>query len=323
MATVLITGAAGFMGSHLVDTMLADGHTVIGLDNFDPDYGRQIKTRNLTRACDHDDFQFIEADICDRATINQILSDASPDWVLHWAARAGVRRSMRSPGQYVAVNVEGTVNLLEATRDHMPVRLIFASSSSVYGTRNRLPFSENADTSRPISPYAATKVAAEALCHTYHHLYGLPILCMRLFTVYGPRQRPDLAISKFARLMSHDRPIPLYGDGTATRDYTHVADVVAAVRAAMSAEFGFDVVNIGSGRAVSLAALVRILERQMGVHASLQTLPPQPGDMAHTLADINQARALLCWEPQISLEEGIRSFLDWFAQQPDDGDEEE
>ena len=198
----------------------------------------------------------------------------------------------------------------------MPVKVVFASSSSVYGAENPLPFREDADVSRPISPYAATKVASEALCHSFHHLYDLPVMCLRLFTVYGPRQRPDLAINKFVRLMSKRQPIPLYGDGSTTRDYTYIDDVIAAVMKAVELDFGFEIVNIGSNRPVRLSDLVTALEQVMGVKAAIEYLPQQAGDVPHTLADISRARQLLDWEPQVSLQQGLSSFLDWMAKQP-------
>ncbi len=316
MATVLITGSAGFMGSHLAEAMLAAGHRVVGLDNFDPYYDPQIKRRNLARLLESEAFALIEGDIRDAEVVNHLFADTGPDWVLHWAAKAGVRPSLQMPAEYAAVNVEGTTNILEAARSHMPVKVVFASSSSVYGAENPLPFREDADVSRPISPYAATKVASEALCHSFHHLYDLPVMCLRLFTVYGPRQRPDLAINKFVRLMSKRQPIPLYGDGSTTRDYTYIDDVIAAVMKAVELDFGFEIVNIGSNRPVRLSDLVTALEQVMGVKAAIEYLPQQAGDVPHTLADISRARQLLDWEPQVSLQQGLSSFLDWMAKQP-------
>ncbi len=304
------------MGSHLSEAALRAGFGVVGLDNFDPYYPREVKVRNISGLLGNEAFRLIEGDIRDAAAVREAFAEAEPEWVLHWAAKAGVRPSLQEPAEYAATNVEGTVNILEAARDHMPVKLIFASSSSVYGAANPLPFSEDADINRPISPYAATKVAGEALCHTFHHLYGLPVLCLRLFTVYGPRQRPDLAINKFVRLMSENRPIPLYGDGSNSRDYTYIDDVVAAVLRALETEFGFEILNIGSGRPLSLKGLVATLEQVMGTKARVEQLPAQAGDVPHTFADIGRARRLLGWEPATSLEAGLKSFVEWFAQQP-------
>ncbi len=315
MASVLITGSAGFMGSHLAEVLVSAGHRVVGLDNFDPYYPRETKERNIAGLLQSGSFSLVEADIRDADAVNSVMAEAQPDFILHWAAKAGVRPSLENPAQYAAVNVEGTANILQAARDHMPLKIVFASSSSVYGVHNSLPFSEQADISRPISPYAATKVAGEALCHSFHHNYGLPVMCLRLFTVYGPRQRPDLAINKFARLMSQHKPLPLFGDGSASRDYTHIDDVLAAVTSAMEQDFGFEIVNIGSGRPVRLHELVEALERVMGMKAEIERLPKQVGDMPHTSADIARAGELLDWHPRVALDDGLRSFVNWIANQ--------
>ncbi len=316
MASVLITGSAGFMGSHLAEVLVAGGHRVVGLDNFDPYYSRETKERNIAGLVERGSFSLVEGDIRDADTVAVAMGEAQPDFILHWAAKAGVRPSLEIPAEYAAVNVEGTANILEAAREHMPLKIIFASSSSVYGVHNSLPFSEQADISRPISPYAATKVAGEALCHSFYHNSGLPVMCLRLFTVYGPRQRPDLAINKFIRLMSEHKPLPLFGDGSSSRDYTYIDDVVAAVKSAMEQDFGFEIVNIGSGRPVRLHELVEILERVMGMQADIERLPEQVGDMPHTFADIARAGELLEWKPQVALEDGLRTFVDWMANQP-------
>ncbi|MFP3903679.1 MAG: NAD-dependent epimerase/dehydratase family protein [Armatimonadota bacterium] len=316
MVNVLITGAAGFMGSHLAETFLAGGHRVVGLDNFDPYYDREIKERNLTHLRNTESFELVEGDIRNADDVRETFEKAKPDYVLHWAAKAGVRPSLQQPAAYAAVNVEGTVNILEACRNFDVEKLIFASSSSVYGADTPLPFSETADIRHPISPYAATKVASEAVCYTYHHLYDLPVICLRLFTVFGPRQRPDLAINKFVRLMFFGEPLPLYGDGSSTRDYTYVEDVVRAVFQAIEADIAFEIINIGSGSPVTLADLVSLLETVSGVEAKVQHLPDQPGDVPHTYADITRARDLLDWEPQVGHEEGLKAFVEWFKNQP-------
>lgn len=317
MASVLITGSAGFMGSHLAEVLVAAGHRVVGLDNFDPYYPRATKEHNIAGLLQSGGCSFVEGDIRDADTVNRVMGETQPDFILHWAAKAGVRPSLEIPAEYAAVNVEGTANILQAARDHMPLKIIFASSSSVYGVHNSLPFSEQADISRPISPYAATKIAGEALCHSFHHVCGLPIMCLRLFTVYGPRQRPDLAINKFVRLMSEHKPLPLFGDGSTSRDYTYIDDVVAAVTSAMQQDFGFEIVNIGSGRPVCLYELVEALERVVGMRADIERLPEQVGDMPHTFADIARARELLDWEPRVALEDGLRSFVEWMKNQPE------
>ena len=316
MARVLITGCAGFMGSHLAERLVARGDAVIGIDNFDDYYPRPVKETNLTRLHTCERFSLVEADIRDADALNDALAQANVDWVLHWAAKAGVPPSLKEPNEYVAVNVEGTVNVLEAARRREGTRVIFASSSSVYGVRNPLPYTEDADISRPLSPYAATKVAAEALCHCYHHLYGLPVMCLRLFNVYGPRQRPDLAMNLFAHRMARDETITLFGDGSTSRDYTYVDDVVDAVLAAMEVEFGFEILNIGSGRPIRLDDMVRALEDAMGVPATLDHKPERAGDMVHTFADATRARERLGWQPRWTVEDGLRSFLDWMRTQP-------
>ncbi len=316
MARVLITGCAGFMGSHLAERLVARGDTVIGIDNFDDFYPRPVKEANLAGLQAGERFRLIELDIRDGDAVGAVFDEAPVDWVLHWAAKAGVPPSLKEPNEYVAVNVEGTVNVLEAARQHEGARVIFASSSSVYGVRNPLPYREDADISRPLSPYAATKVAGEALCHCYHHLYGLPIMCLRLFNVYGPRQRPDLAMNLFAHRMARNETITLFGDGSTSRDYTYVDDVVDAVLAAMGVDFGFEILNIGSGRPIRLDDMVKALEAAMGVHATLDRKPERAGDMVHTFADTARARQLLGWQPRWTIEDGLRSFLDWMRTQP-------
>jgi len=316
MARVLITGCAGFMGSHLAERLIARGDTVIGIDNFDDYYPRPVKEDNLARlrACER--FSLVEADIRDADAISNVFAQGNVDWVLHWAAKAGVPPSLKDPNEYVAVNVEGTVNVLEAARRGDDTRVVFASSSSVYGVRNPLPYTEDADISRPLSPYAATKVAAEALCHCYHHLYGLPVMCLRLFNVYGPRQRPDLAMNLFAHRMARDETIALFGDGSTSRDYTYIDDVVDAVLAAMEVDFGFEILNIGSGRPIRFDDMVTALENAMGVRATLDHRPERAGDMVHTFADTTRAQELLGWQPGWTIEDGLRSFLDWMRTQP-------
>lgn len=316
MADTLITGAAGFMGSHLAEALIDWGQTVLGIDNFDPYYPRQIKERNLAQLRGNESFSLIEGDIRNADDIWAAFEQASPRYVLHWAAKAGVRPSLKRPAEYCAVNVDGTTNILEACRSFDVEKVIFASSSSVYGEANPVPFSEDADITRPVSPYAATKVGAEAMCHTFHHIYGLPVVCLRLFTVFGPRQRPDLAINKFVRLLFAGETLPLYGDGSTTRDYTYVADVVSAVLKAIDADLGFEIINIGSGHPVSLLKLVELLEKATGKTADVRHLPDQPGDVPDTFADTTRARELLDWRPQVDIQQGLNNFVQWFKQQP-------
>ncbi|UCC47438.1 MAG: GDP-mannose 4,6-dehydratase [Gemmatimonadota bacterium] len=319
---VLVTGAAGFIGSHVVDRLLTDGHAVLGVDNFDPFYARAIKERNLDAARAHAGFRFREGDLRDAAFLRQLFAEARPEAVIHLAARAGVRPSIQQPEAYYDLNVMGTVRLLESMREAGVDALVFGSSSSVYGVRtDDRPFVEEDTADLPVSPYAATKRAGELLCHTYHHLHGLSCLCLRLFTVYGPRQRPDLAIHKFTRALSRGEPVSVYGDGGALRDYTYVDDTLDALCRALevvverSSGSVFDILNIGAGRTTSVNQLVRLLVEKTGVEPKIEHLPPQPGDVPRTWADITRARAVLCYDPKMTLEAGLERFVAWFREE--------
>jgi UDP-glucuronate 4-epimerase len=317
----LVTGGAGFIGSHLCDRLTARGHHVVIVDSFDPFYDPAIKRRNIADALASGRARLVAADIADQDTIEAEAGAEPIDAVIHLAARAGVRPSLEKPGAYVRTNVEGTVSMLEFAKRRGIRPFIMGSSSSVYGDNTPVPFSESVPAANPISPYAATKRAGELLCHTYAHLYGLSVMCLRLFTVYGPRQRPDLAIHKFAKLMSDGRSIPFYGDGSTERDYTYVTDIVdgieGALKWAMSAEPGaFETVNLGENTTTSLSRLVEILSKELGVEPKLQRLPAQPGDVERTFASIDRARALIGYDPCTPVEEGIHRFAEWFRQQP-------
>ena len=319
---MLVTGAAGFIGSHVVDRLLADGHLVVGVDNFDPFYARAIKERNLEGPRAHPRFRFYEGDLRDGAFLRRLFAEACPEAVIHMAARAGVRPSIEQPHEYYDLNVMGTVRLLEAMREAGVGALVFGSSSSVYGVRtDDRPFLEEDVADLPVSPYAATKRAGELLCHTYHHLHGLSCLCLRLFTVYGPRQRPDLAIHKFTRALAHGEPVSVYGDGGALRDYTYVDDTVDGVCRALELVLErsggpvFDILNIGAGRTTSVNELVRLLVEKMGVEPGIEHLRLQPGDVPCTWADIRRARAVLGYDPQVPLERGLERFVAWFRQE--------
>ena len=311
---VLLTGVAGFIGSHVAERLLLGGHRVVGLDSFDPFYPRTVKERNLRRALDDPDFTLIEADIRDREALRAIPSDV--DAIIHMAALAGVRPSILDPAAYMDVNVAGTGALLDLARDVGVRRFVFASSSSVYGEREKGPFREDDPVDHPISPYAATKKAGELIAHTYHHLFGLDVLCLRFFTVYGPRQRPDLAIHKFARLMASGQPIPVYGDGSTERDYTYVDDAVSGVLGALAhleeRRGVYDVVNIGESRTVSLSEMIALLAAELGVRPVLDRQPDQPGDVPLTCADVSRARRLIGYDPRFPFEEGVRRFVEWF-----------
>ena len=316
--SILVTGAAGFIGSHVVDRLLAEGWSVVGLDSFDPFYDRSIKERNLQGARAHEAFTEIEGDIRLPATFEDLPDDISH--VVHLAALAGVRPSIADPRRYQAVNVGGTNELLEWARRRGVRNVVFASSSSVYGNTPTVPFAEDADVRHPISPYAATKVAGELLCHTYHHLYGISVVALRLFTVYGPRQRPDLAIHKFARLLREGRPIPMYGDGSTERDYTYIDDILnGIIRSVELTERSdapvFEVINLGENQTVSLRVMIDVLADEMGVEPTIEQLPMQPGDVTRTYADVSKARRLLGYEPSTEFRRGIRQFLAWFEVQ--------
>jgi UDP-glucuronate 4-epimerase len=317
MKDILVTGGAGFIGSHLVDHLLADGAAgVTVVDDFNDFYDPAIKRANIASHLQRDDFELVEADIADSRAMNDLFARAGFDCVVHLAARAGVRPSVEDPLAYEESNVRGTFTLLEAARRNGVPKFIFGSSSSVYGVNSKVPFAEEDPIANPISPYAATKIAAEAACHVYSHLYDLRVVCLRFFTVYGARQRPDLAIHKFARLISQGQPIPIFGDGTTQRDYTYIDDIISGVVAAMQYDQSqFEVINLGESQTVELRRLVELLERALGKRAIIDHQPLQPGDVPLTYADVGKARRLLGYEPQTNIEAGIDRFVDWFKKQ--------
>ncbi|GAB4252640.1 MAG: GDP-mannose 4,6-dehydratase [Acidobacteriota bacterium] len=311
--SVLVTGGAGFIGSHVVDRLLDAGCRVTVIDNFDPFYEPAVKEANLAPHLADRRFRLVRCDIRDRETLRRELGGEEYAAVVHLAAKAGVRPSIVDPVAYQEVNVQGTQNLLELARERGIGRFVFASSSSVYGVNPRLPWREDDFVLQPISPYAATKVAGELLGHVYHHLYGLRFVALRFFTVYGPRQRPDLAIHKFARLIRDGRSIPIYGDGTTRRDYTYVDDAVEAVLRALDYEGGgYEVINVGNHETVELRELVRMLAGELGREARCEFLPPQPGDVPATWADTAKAERLLGFRPRTPFREGLRRFVAWF-----------
>ncbi len=314
MPNVLVTGGAGFIGSHLVARLLAEGRwRVHVVDDFNDFYDPALKRRNVAPHLGRAEFRLHEADVRDRAALEQVFAGADFDCVVHLAARAGVRPSLSEPALYAETNINGTLNLLELARGRGVRQFVFGSSSSVYGEQEKVPFAEDDPVARPISPYAATKAAGELLCHTYSHLWGLRCVCLRFFTVYGARQRPDLAIHKFARLISEGRPVPVFGDGTTRRDYTYVDDIIAGVRAAMDYEASaYEVFNLGESRTVELRELIALIEGELGQKAVIDRQPPQPGDVPRTFADVTKARRLLGYDPRTPVEEGIRRFVEWF-----------
>jgi UDP-glucuronate 4-epimerase len=315
---VLLTGGAGFIGSHVAEALLRN-HTCLSIvDNLDEFYSPTWKKANLESIRKTGAFDFFDVDICALERMRQIFIGARPDTVVHLAARAGVRPSIEQPRLYEHVNLAGTVNMLELCKEFQVSRLIFGSSSSVYGAGSRAPFSEEQEGLRPISPYAATKLAGEFFCYTYAHLYKLPVMALRFFTVYGPRQRPDLAIHKFVARIEAGKAIPIFGDGETGRDYTYVDDIVAGVLGALDYDFSstqnapFEIYNLGNSHPVKLSELVRMLERATGKNAIIDREGPQQGDVPLTWADISKAERLLGYRPQTTLEEGLRKFVAWY-----------
>ncbi len=313
---ILVTGGAGFIGSNLVEKLLNEGAWRISvIDNFNNFYSPAIKKKNIESFLENPDFQLYEEDICNAAGVEKIFRGGEFEIVVHLAARAGVRPSLEEPILYADTNVVGTVNLLEAARKFDVRQFLFGSSSSVYGELSESPFVETANISAPISPYAATKISGEAICHTYSHLYDLRTICLRFFTVYGARQRPDLAIHKFSRLIMENSPIPVFGDGLTRRDYTYIDDILQGVRAAIDyKDSAFEAINLGESQTVELRELVNLLEKHLGKKAIINQQPMQPGDVPLTYADISKAKRLLNYQPITKIDEGIGKFTDWFRE---------
>lgn len=311
---VLVTGGAGFIGSHVVDALLANGDDVCVLDNFDPLYSRHIKERNIEEHRRHPRWRLIEADIRD-ADIFGRLREESFDAIVHLAAMGGVRPSIEKPLIYQDVNVRGTHNLLEIAARQKIRQFVFGSSSSVYGVNPRVPWSEDDFVLQPISPYASTKISGELLGHVYSYLYGIRFIALRFFTVYGPRQRPDLAIHKFAHLIAEGRPVPVFGDGSTRRDYTYVDDIVAGVRGAIRYDRSrYEVINLGNSETVTLLEMIRALEEALGKQAAIDWQPEQPGDVPQTWASVTKAHDLLGYEPRTPFRDGMRRFAEWYLQ---------
>jgi len=324
MKTVVVTGGAGFIGSHLCDALLKAGKRVIAVDSFNDYYDPQIKRSNvkeaqrIVAACvlPADRYTVAEGDIRDFAFLNRLFEENRVDTIVHLAAYAGVRPSIQNPALYTDVNINGTVNLLEISKKHHIRQFVFASSSSVYGNNAKVPFSEKDAVDFPISPYAATKKAGELLGHTYHHLYGINMACLRFFTVYGPRQRPDLAIHKFTKLISEGLPVPYYGDGSTERDYTYIEDIIDGVTKAIEwvgvGEGKYEVFNLGESGTIRLSRMVEAIEQALGKKAVLDKMPMQPGDVDRTFADVGLAKQILGYSPRWRFEDGIHRFVEWF-----------
>ena len=309
---ILITGAAGFIGSHACEHFIRLGNFVVGLDNFDSFYPKKIKKSNLAGVINNDNFRFYESDIRNAEALDKIFSSNKIDVVIHLAAKAGVRPSMNAITEYYDVNLNGTIILLEAMRKHLVNKMIFASSSSVYGNNIKVPFSEVDFVDNPISPYASTKKSGELLCHVYCHLYDMSISCLRFFTVFGPRQRPDLAIHKFTKLIDEGKPIPVFGDGSTARDYTYILDIVNGIECALNKLDGYNIFNLGESRTTSLNELVEMLENAVGKKAIREIFPLQPGDVKITFADISKARSCIGYNPVYTMSSGINEFVKWY-----------
>ncbi len=311
---LLVTGGAGFIGSHLADRRLARGDRVVVLDDFDDFYDPAIKRANVAAHLSNSRYRLVEGDIRDRELVFRLFTDEHFDAVLHLAARAGVRPSLSQPVLYEEVNCVATLHLLEAAAAHGNPKFVFASSSSVYGVNAKLPFGEDDPIERPISPYAATKRAAELHVYTAHHLHGLEAVCLRFFTVYGPRQRPEMAIARFIRAIDEGRPIPFFGDGGSRRDYTYIDDVLDGVEAALETPMAFEIINLGGAHPVTLSDLVAAIEQTVGKRAILDRQPEQPGDVPVTFASVAKAEKLLHFRARVPLKEGLRRSVEWYRQ---------
>ena len=317
MNIILVTGGAGFIGSHLCERLLKDKVRVVCLDNFDNFYDPNIKIINVERLSRKflEQFELVTGDIRNPDHLRTVFQKNQIDSVVHLAARAGVRPSIAGPLLYEDVNIRGTISLLEACKENKIKNLIFASSSSVYGENQRVPFTEKDLNIQPISPYGATKRAGELLCYSYHHLYGMNIACLRIFTAYGPRQRPEMAIHKFTRLIDQGEKIPLFGDGSSRRDYTYIDDLIDGILGVMRHHKGFEIYNLGESQTTSLKELIGLIERAYGGKANIEMLANQPGDVSITYADITKAKNMLGYQPRVKMEEGIRRFVEWYKAQ--------
>lgn len=309
---ILITGAAGFIGSHLVERLLQRGDFVVGVDNFNDAYSPQLKRDNIKCVVGHKNMKIFEVDILDEKAMEDIFKLYQFDVVVHLAARAGVRPSLKMPLLYHEVNCKGTLIILELMKRYKVPHLVFASSSSVYGNSKQIPFVEDARIDKPVSVYAATKAAGELYCYNYYHLYGISVNVLRFFTVYGPRQRPDMAIHIFTKNIINGEPIPFYGDGTTERDYTFYTDIINGVVASIDRRFGFEIFNLGESQTTTLKHLVELLEAEIGRKAIIQRLPLQPGDVLKTCADVSKAKRLLGYHPSTPIEKGIKEFVLWY-----------
>lgn len=316
MGTYFVTGCAGFIGAYVVERLLADGHLVVGVDNLNDAYDPRLKDWRLGRLGQRENFVFEKVDIVDLDPLRTAWGDRKYDGVINLAARAGVRPSVRMPGVYYETNLLGALNLLELAKEHAVPKFVQASTSSLYGLNNPRPYREDADTSQPLSPYAASKGAVESLCHSYSHLHGMDISVLRYFTVYGPAGRPDMSIFRFVQWIAEGRPLILYGDGEQERDFTFVEDIARGTVAALR-PLGYEVINLGGDRPVRMNALIKMIEARLGKEAVIEQHAPAPGDMPATWADIRKAHELLDWQPQMNLEQGLDLTVAWYLQERD------
>ena len=319
MNNVLVTGGAGFIGSHVCDALLARNDAVICVDDFNDYYDPKIKKNNIANCLNNPKFKLSIIDIRAFGKLKEIFLKNKIDKIIHLAARTGVRASLKNPFLYEGTNLRGTINLLELAKEFKIKNFIFGSSSSVYGINKKIPFSETDSADSPISPYAATKESCELMCHTYHHIYGLKITCLRLFTVYGPRGRPDMAPYKFTRLINEGKEIERYGNGSSKRDYTYVSDIVDGVIKALDKELDFEIINLGNSDAIELNYFISLIEKSLGKKVKIKQIGAQPGDVPITYADISKAKSLLDWEPKVKIEEGIEKFVEWFGENKKQG----
>lgn len=316
MKNYLITGGAGFIGSSLADNLLKENNRVIVIDNFCDFYDPKLKENNITKALSNPNYKLYRRDIRDKEALKEIFDNNQIDCVIHLAAMAGVRPSIENPILYQEVNCVGTQNILEEMKSHNVLNLVMASSSSVYGNTKEVPFSENMVVDYAISPYAATKKANEVMTHVYHKLHGMNVIMLRFFTVYGPKQRPDLAINKFTRLMLNNEEIPMFGDGTTSRDYTYIDDIVSGIKASMNYveknSDVYEIINLGNSSPISLKEMINTIGEVLGVTPKINTLPMQPGDVDRTYADTTKAKNILNYEPKTSFKTGIEKFVEWY-----------
>jgi UDP-glucuronate 4-epimerase len=309
---ILVTGGAGFIGSHVCEALVKEGKEAVCLDNFNEFYNPKFKQENIKGLLKERNFKLIKGDIREK-NVERILKKNDVREVIHLAAQAGVRPSIENPMLYADVNINGTLNLLEASRRQGIENFVFGSSSSVYGINNKIPFSEEDKIDKPISPYAASKAAGELYCHTYSHLYGLNITCLRFFTVYGPRGRPDMAPYKFTKLISEGKAIEVFGDGKSKRDYTFISDIVNGILAASRKKHRYEIINLGNSKTVELSYLISVIEKEVGRKALIERKPNQPGDVPLTYADVSKAKKLLGYKPKVGIEEGIRRLVEWYG----------